>query len=200
MTEEHFRKLERMYGKAPCNRSLSPSIVIKKGTATIRMPVQEHPYHSANGTVYHHILGLNYCESVFFSVAVEAAVSTAWALSAEQTVKQLRGVIQSGYKTIGVVTPFTVQARLIDQIAKTQFGQDFLDDIGFVSGTVHRLQGDERDAIVLSSVLSPGMSKSSARWTKKERNLLSVAVSRARRVLIVLGHPLIGDLGSPVQP
>ena len=116
---------------------------------------------------------------------------------AEQTVKQLRGVIESGYKTVGVVTPFTAQARLIDQLAKRQFGQDFLDDIDFVSGTAHRLQGDERDAIVLSSVLSPGMSNSGARWIEKERNLLNVAVSRARRALIVLGHPLIGDLGSP---
>lgn len=65
---------------------------------------------------------------------------------AEEIVKQLRGAIESGYKTVGVVTPFTAQARLIDQIAKTQFGQDFLDDIDFVSGTAHRLQGDERDA------------------------------------------------------
>jgi very-short-patch-repair endonuclease/RecA/RadA recombinase len=116
---------------------------------------------------------------------------------AEETVKQLRGAIESGYKTVGVVTPFTAQARLIGQIAKTQFGQDFLDDIDFVSGTAHRLQGDERDAVILSSVLSPGMSKSGARWIEKERNLLNVAVSRARRALIVLGHPLMGDLGSP---
>ena len=116
---------------------------------------------------------------------------------AEQTVKQIHGVIESGYKTVGVVTPFAAQAQLIDQLAKRQFGQDFLSDIGFVSGTAHRLQGDEREAIVLSSVLSPGMSKSGIRWVEKERNLLNVAVSRARRALIVLGHPFIGDLGSP---
>ena len=115
---------------------------------------------------------------------------------AEQTVKQLRVLIKSGYETVGVVTPFTAQARLIDHLAITQFGRDFLEDIGFVSGTAHRLQGEERDAIVLSSVLSPGMSRSGACWIEKERNLLNVAVSRARRALIVLGHPLIGDLGS----
>ena len=40
------------------------------------------------------------------------------------------------------------------------------------------------------------MSKSGAYWIEKERNLLNVAVSRAGRALIVLGHPLIGDLGS----
>ena len=116
---------------------------------------------------------------------------------AEQTVTQLRDVIESGYKTVGVVTPFTAQARLIERLAKTQFGQDSLDEIDFVSGTAHRLQGAERDAIVLSSVLSPGMSKGGARWIEKERNLLNVAVSRARRALIVLGHPRIRDLGSP---
>ena len=116
---------------------------------------------------------------------------------AEQTVKQLRGVIESGYKTAGAITPFTAQAQLIGQLAKRQFGQNFLDDIDFVSGTAHRLQGDERDAIFLSSVLSPSMSKSGVRWIEKERNLLNVGVSRARRALIVLGHPLIGDLGSP---
>ena len=116
---------------------------------------------------------------------------------AEETVRQLRGIIESGCRTVGVVTPFTAQARLIDQLAKTQFSRVFLNDIDFVSGTAHRLQGDERDAIVLSAVLSPGMVRSGARWIEKERNLLNVAVSRARRALIVLGHPAIEELGSP---
>ena len=116
---------------------------------------------------------------------------------AEQTVEQLRGIIESGYKSVGVVTPFTAQAQLIDQFAKRQFGQDCLDNIGFLSGTAHRLQGGERDAILFSSVLSPSMTRSSARWVEKERNLLNVAVSRARRALIVLGHPLIGNWKSP---
>ena len=116
---------------------------------------------------------------------------------AVQTVKQLRGTIESGYKTVGVVTPFAAQAQLIDQLANKQFGQDFLNDIDFVSGTAHRLQGDERDAIILSCVISPDISKSGTRWIEKERNLLNVSVSRARRSLIVLGHPLIGELGSP---
>ena len=116
---------------------------------------------------------------------------------AEQTIQQLRALNESGYKNIGVVTPFTAQARLLEQLAKTHFGQDFLDDIGFVSGTAHRFQGGERDAIIFSSVLSPDMTQSGARWIEKEKNLLNVAVSRARRALIVLGHPLITELGSP---
>lgn len=115
---------------------------------------------------------------------------------AAETVRQLLRVINSGYKTAGVVTPFTAQARLIDELARTQIGQDSLDKIDFVSGTAHRFQGGEREAILFASVLSPHMSTSGARWIEKERNLLNVAVSRAGRALIVLGHPLIGDLGS----
>ncbi len=118
-------------------------------------------------------------------------------VEAQQTVLQLRGLVDSGYRTVGVVTPFAAQAQRIGQLARAQFGEDFLDEIDFVSGTAHRLQGDERDAIVLSSVLSPGMSDNGARWVEKERNLLNVAVSRARRALVVLGHPRMGDLGSP---
>jgi very-short-patch-repair endonuclease len=115
---------------------------------------------------------------------------------AEEAVRQLRGLIKSGYKTVGVVTPFSAQAQLIGQLARKQIGQDSLDTIKFVSGTAHRFQGGERDVILFASVLSPGMSESGPRWVEKERNLLNVAVSRASRVLIVLGHPLIGNLGS----
>ena len=112
---------------------------------------------------------------------------------AEQTVRQLRAVIESGYETVGVVTPFTAQARTHRSDSRTtQLGQDRLKEIDFVSGTAHRFQGGERDAIVLSLLcFAPGMSQSGARWIEKERNLLNVAVSRARRALIVLGHPLI---------
>ena len=114
---------------------------------------------------------------------------------ARQTVERVLDLVESGYATVGVVTPFTAQARRIDQLARERLG-DLVDEIGFVSGTAHRLQGDERDAIVLSPVLAPQMSKSGVRWIEKERNLLNVAVSRARRALVVVGHPLMEELGS----
>lgn len=116
---------------------------------------------------------------------------------AAETVRQLSGIINSGHRTVGVVTPFTAQAQLIGQLARRQFGEDYLNDIDFVCGTAHRLQGDERDAIILSSVISPAMASSGIRWMEKERNLLNVAVSRARRALVVIGRPDIEELGSP---
>jgi len=116
---------------------------------------------------------------------------------AEETVRQLNGLIDSSLGTVGVVTPFTAQAQLIGRLARRQFGENHLNEIDFVCGTAHRLQGDERDAIILSSVISPAMASSGIRWMEKERNLLNVAVSRARRDLVVIGHPDIEKLGSP---
>ena len=117
-------------------------------------------------------------------------------VEAAQTVEWLGKVLDSE-STVGVVTPFAAQAQLIRKLAGERFGRSVLDDASFMCGTAHRLQGDERDAILLSPVLSPDMPRNGARWIEKERNLLNVAVSRARRALIVLGHPSVEELGSP---
>ena len=117
-------------------------------------------------------------------------------IEAEQAVQQLGQILGLGL-TVGVVTPFAAQARLIARLAETRFGDAALDDAGFVCGTAHRLQGNERDAVVISTVLAPGMLRTGARWLESERNLLNVAVSRARVALIVVGHPSVGQEGSP---
>ena len=83
------------------------------------------------------------------------------------TVQLVVRLLESGYKTIGVVTPFTAQANRIDQLVKQRLDKERMEEIGFVSGTAHRLQGDDRDAIVLSAVLAPGMAKSGVRWMGK---------------------------------
>lgn len=115
---------------------------------------------------------------------------------AAQTVEQLGQILELGL-TVGVVTPFAAQARLIARLAENRFGGAALDDAEFICGTAHRLQGNERDAVVISTVLAPGMLRTGARWLERERNLLNVAVSRARMALIVVGHPSVGQEGSP---
>ena len=117
-------------------------------------------------------------------------------VEAERAVERLADILPS-VPSVGVVTPFVAQARLIQQLAEERIGSAILSDANFVCGTAHRLQGDERDAIIFSTVLSPNVSTSSVNWIEKEKNLLNVAVSRARRSLIVLGHPSIGSFGSP---
>lgn len=115
---------------------------------------------------------------------------------AEAVVEEVGKLLGRGL-SVGVVTPYAAQARLIDRLVRREYGGEALGEAGFICGTAHRLQGDERDAVILVSVLSPGMPWRSAAWVEKERNLLNVAVSRARQTLIAIGHPDAGTAGSP---
>ncbi|WP_243794563.1 AAA domain-containing protein [Saccharopolyspora gloriosae] len=82
--------------------------------------------------------------------------------------------------TIGVVTPFRPQQRLLDR--------RLAGDPRVTVDTVHAFQGGECDAIVFSPVAAPGIEEHSVRWLEKQRNLWNVAITRARSQLIVAGH------------
>ena len=109
----------------------------------------------------------------------------------------LIGEFLSMGKTVGVVTPFSAQAALIDRIATQQFGRDVLASTSFRSGTAHAFQGDERDVMIFSCVLADGISPRVAKWVQTERRLINVAVSRARETLVVLGDPNIDFFDCP---
>lgn len=116
---------------------------------------------------------------------------------AKAAVNEIGSMLGRGL-SVGVVTPYAAQARLIDRLARREYGKEALDEAAFIYGTAHGLQGDERDAVVFVSVLSPGMPWRSAAWVEKERNLLNVAVSRARQTLIAIGHPGAGTVDGKV--
>ncbi len=100
-------------------------------------------------------------------------------------------------KSLGVVTPFSAQSDLIERLAIKRYGHDLLAEIEFRVGTAHRFQGDERDVMIFSSVLAPGISDRSAKWVQSTRPLINVAVSRAREQLIVIGNPNINNFECP---
>ena len=115
---------------------------------------------------------------------------------AEEVVRHLTHLVRSDL-TVGVVTPFRGQADRIKRLAQARISRDALGEAGFLSATAHSFQGDERDAIVISCVVSPDMNHRNRLWIEDTRTLINVAVSRARRSLIVIGHPEIGQLGTP---
>jgi hypothetical protein len=85
---------------------------------------------------------------------------------------------------IGIVTPYRAQADRIRRWASRTFG-----DGGRIAvGTAHTFQGNERDIMIFSPVLSPGLPEGSLRWLDREDHLLNVAITRARAQLIVLGN------------
>lgn len=115
---------------------------------------------------------------------------------AEEVVRHLTHLVRSDL-TVGVVTPFRGQADRIKRLARARISRDALCEAGFLSATAHSYQGNERDAIVISCVVSPDMSHRNRLWIEDTKNLINVAVSRARRSLIVIGHPEIDQLGIP---
>lgn len=83
-------------------------------------------------------------------------------------------------KSIGVITPFTNQR---DYIQKA-LNEEHLDNI--TCGTVHAFQGDEKDIILFSLALTDKTHPKTYEWLKNNRELVNVAVSRAKEQLIVL--------------
>jgi hypothetical protein len=86
---------------------------------------------------------------------------------------------------VGVVTPFRAQAAKIRNVLK-QLGGTAFD--GLRIGTAHTFQGGERDTILFSTVIAPGAQSGTISWLESERNLINVAVSRARNRLVVFGN------------
>jgi very-short-patch-repair endonuclease len=81
--------------------------------------------------------------------------------------------------SIGVVTPFRPQMELI---------QDLLEKSGLgdiTVATAYGFQGAERDAMVFSPVVAAGMKEGTVRWASS-KNLVNVAVTRAREILVVV--------------
>ena len=84
-------------------------------------------------------------------------------------------------KKIGIITPFTNQKDLIESRLK----EEHLDnEISY--GTVHAFQGDEKDEILFSLALTNHTHQRTYDWLKNNRELINVAVSRAKNKLVLI--------------
>lgn len=96
-------------------------------------------------------------------------------------------VVKRGYKgSVGVVTPFRGQAnRIRDYVGKIE-GLE-ITSVDLIVDTVHKFQGDERDMMIFSPVVSEGISPSALGFLASQGNIFNVAVTRARSRLIAIG-------------
>lgn len=101
---------------------------------------------------------------------------------------------------IGVVTPFSAQAALIErEIRRAARAADPSADLPtnlaqkITVGTAHRLQGAERPIILFSAVY--GRNSAQAGFIDANPELMNVAVSRAKDLLVVFAAPSRWDNG-----
>ena len=86
--------------------------------------------------------------------------------------------------SVGVITPYAAQAELISALLSGMITDEDLESIKIA--TAHRFQGDEQDIIYFSPVVDRSMRKSQVRFAANP-NLINVALTRARRRLIIVG-------------
>lgn len=89
---------------------------------------------------------------------------------------------------IGVVTPFRAQANLIEELINRDDAlAAVLASRNFISETAHKFQGDERDLIIFSSVVSQDTPSGAMGFLKSQGNIFNVGITRARAALVVVG-------------
>ena len=108
---------------------------------------------------------------------------------AHAIIKELSRLKENNYEgSIGIVTPYRAQATLIDR----ELHRDenlynwFTMYRGGAVNTVHLFQGDERDIMLFSTVVTKSVNPSVMNFFKP--NLFNVAITRARAGLIIFGH------------
>jgi len=111
-------------------------------------------------------------------------------IEAKSVVDELRRlVLEQGYRgTVGIVSPFRAQVnRMRDLVVQDGALDRAVTQADFIVDTAHGFQGDERDVILFSPVLTTAAPDSSKRFLGKTRNLFNVAITRARAALVIVG-------------
>ena len=83
-------------------------------------------------------------------------------------------------KDAAIITPFKNQQNLITKM----IDENGIKDI--TCGTIHQVQGAEKDTIIISTSISPKTSKKTFDWIKNNSEITNVAVTRAKKNLIVV--------------
>lgn len=96
------------------------------------------------------------------------------------------GLPQPIGKIVGIVTPFSPQAYLIANLIKKKLPDTKKKGCAITVGTVHRLQGAERGIVIFSPVY--GEDHKHGMFFDNGRNMMNVAVSRAKDSFLVFGN------------
>lgn len=110
---------------------------------------------------------------------------------AEAVVNKLREILIDNSYTgnIGVVSPFRAQVNKIRELIHRDTDLiSKMNSSNLLINTAHGFQGDERDIIIFSPVVSDNITSGAALFLSKEENVFNVAITRARAHLIIIGN------------
>jgi uncharacterized protein (TIGR00369 family) len=113
-SEEHFRKLERMYERAPINRFFAPALRISQGQAVVTIPIKPDFFHAAqaiHGSVYFKALD----DAAFF--AANSLVTDAFVLTVSFNVVFTRPVSAGELRATGTVVHRSRNLIVADAVA-----------------------------------------------------------------------------------
>lgn len=86
--------------------------------------------------------------------------------------------------SIGIVTPFKNQAERLNTLIPNN-----LRETRIIADTVHKFQGDEKDVMIYSLVVTNNSPSTKIQWIDEScPNLVNVAVTRARNTLYIVGN------------
>ena len=132
-SEEHFRKLERMFSSAPINGFFQPTLRVSAGKAEVVIPVRPELFHAAgavHGAVYFKAMD----DAAFFAVA--SLFDDVFPLTVTFNLYLMRPITGGELRAVGEVVYqsrrlYIAEARLFDARGK---------EIGRGSGTFMKSQ------------------------------------------------------------
>jgi superfamily I DNA and/or RNA helicase/very-short-patch-repair endonuclease len=105
----------------------------------------------------------------------------------QQIVKHIISQGDGYIASLGVVTPFREQANKIRDLLEQKIDSNQLRKLDFIVDTAHKYQGDERDIMIFSPVISNNTPQTTLGFLGNTVNLFNVAITRARTELHIVG-------------
>jgi hypothetical protein len=102
------------------------------------------------------------------------------------------------WKSVGIVTPFSTQAIQIERLLRKAMPDLARKETRLTIGTVHALQGAERDIVIFSPTYGQG--HCGGMFFDRSPNMLNVAVSRAKDSFLVIGNLALFDPARKSRP
>ena len=102
-----------------------------------------------------------------------------------QALEEATGIVEYlkkyGVEDTVVITPFVNQATLINEL----LAKEHIKNIK--AATIHSVQGNEAKTVLLSAAISPRSAKRTLNWLNSHKEIVNVAISRAKKNFILFG-------------